>query len=112
MGKYTIVVSEEARKHLKQIYHLGNRPIIKKVEKIFIELSENPYEGTSKPEKLKYLPGLYSRRLNKKDRIVYSIEESRVTVYVISALGHYSTGKSMLLNEPAAPKYKKKKSAK
>ena len=109
MGKYTIVVSEEAKGHLKQIYHLGNSPIIKKVEKIFVELSENPYEGTCNPEKLKYLPGLYSRRLNKKDRIVYSIEESRVTVYVISALGHYSTGKSMLLNEPPAPKYKAKK---
>lgn len=39
---------------------------------------------------LKYnMAGLYSRRINKKHRLVYSIEETTVTVHVLSAWSHY-----------------------
>ncbi|MEZ4916938.1 MAG: Txe/YoeB family addiction module toxin [Chitinophagales bacterium] len=50
----------------------------------------HPCEGIGKPELLKYsLKGFWSRRINKKDRIIYKIEDEKVLVYVVSAKGHY-----------------------
>ena len=46
--------------------------------------------GTGQVEQLKgNLSGLWSRRINKADRIIYSIEDERVIVTVISMKGHY-----------------------
>ncbi|WP_323670358.1 Txe/YoeB family addiction module toxin [Psychroflexus montanilacus] len=43
-----------------------------------------------KPEQLKHnLSGYWSRRINKKDRLIYQVVEDIVTVYIISAIGHY-----------------------
>ena len=90
MGKYKIEVSEDAQKDLKIIRKSGDKASIKKVEQIFAELEVHPESGTGKPERLKFdLAGLWSRRINKKDRLVYSIENEIVTVTVVSAFGHY-----------------------
>ena len=63
---------------------------IKKIEKIFIELSQTPYSGIGNPEPLKHeLTGFWSRRINVKDRIIYKVQDDIVTVFVISAMGHY-----------------------
>ncbi|MGE6354358.1 Txe/YoeB family addiction module toxin [Flavobacterium sp. NPDC079362] len=52
---------------------------------------ENPFEGVGKSEALKHeLSGLWSREINKKDRLLYRVKEELVTVVVISAMGHYS----------------------
>ena len=45
--------------------------------------------GTGKPEQLKHLNNLWSRRLDKKNRMVYTISEEIITVFVISVKGHY-----------------------
>lgn len=50
-----------------------------------MELSEHPYTGMGKPESLKYLPNMWSRRLDK-----YTINEDVVSVYVVSVLGHHT----------------------
>ena len=69
----------------------GNQSSIKKIAKILEELTENPFEGVEKPEALKHeLSGLWSREINKKDRLLYRVKEEIVTVVVISAMGHYS----------------------
>ena len=69
----------------------GNQASIKKIAKILEELTENPFEGVGKPEALKHeLSGLWSREINKKDRLLYRVKEEIVTVVVISAMGHYS----------------------
>ena len=91
MGKFRIEIIPEAQldiaKHLKS----GDRGSIKKIAKILEELAEHPFEGIGKPEALKYqFSGFWSREINKKDRIIYSVEEEIVTVIVISAMGHYS----------------------
>jgi len=68
----------------------GNKDILSKIEKIFNELKEHTYTGTGKPEPLKHnLQGLWSRRINQKDRLVYEVVENIVTVYILSAIGHY-----------------------
>jgi len=90
MGKFRIKIEELAESHIKKIYKSGDKGSIKKIEKIFLELSENPYSGTGNSEPLKYnLSGYWSRRINQKDRLIYKIEDEFVTVTVISAQGHY-----------------------
>jgi toxin YoeB len=58
---------------------------------ILEELKTHPTTGIGNPEQLKYdLSGKWSRRINKKDRIIYEIiEEPERLVVVVSALGHY-----------------------
>lgn len=91
MGKYTVEISSKARKELHLHYKSGNKSDIRRIERIFLELSETPYEGTGNPEPLKYqLAGYWSRRINRKDRMIYRVYEDRVVVLVISAVGHYS----------------------
>ncbi len=90
MGKYFVELIERSKKDLQKHHKSGNKATIKKIEIILKELSIHPYEGIGKPEQLKGdLSGFWSRRLNKKDRIIYKVEEDIVTVYIISAMGHY-----------------------
>jgi len=52
------------------------------------ELTEHPFEGTGKPEALKYnLSGCWSRRINTEHRLIYEV--SADVVYIISVKGHY-----------------------
>jgi len=90
MGQYTVVISSKARKELRFHHKSGNKSDIRKIEQIFLELSETPYEGTGAPEPLKYqMSGYWSRRINLKDRIIYRVFEDKVLVLVVSAIGHY-----------------------
>ena len=89
MGKYSIELAGTSRDDLQKIHKSGNKNLIKKVEKLFLELSEHPYTGTGKPEPLKYLPNMWSRRLDKKNRLLYTINDEIVTVFVLSLKGHY-----------------------
>ncbi|HWZ34630.1 MAG TPA: Txe/YoeB family addiction module toxin [Mucilaginibacter sp.] len=91
MGQFKLKIEELAQRHLKQHYKSGNKANINKIEKILLELSETPYTGIGNPEKLRYeLAGFWSRRINQKDRLIYKVEENTVTVFVISAMGHYN----------------------
>lgn len=91
MGKYFVDFEDIARKDLKAHYKSGNKATIKKIEKILIELSETPYEGIVNPEALKYeFSGYWSRKINQKDRMIYKVEATIVTVTIVSELGHYS----------------------
>lgn len=89
MGKYTVKLVGTSREDLKEIYMSGNKVLVRKIEILFVELSEHPQTGTGKPEVLKHQPGVWSRRLDKKNRMLYSIFENTVTVYVLSVKSHY-----------------------
>ena len=90
MGKYIVEISSKARKELQIHYRSGNKSVIRRIEQIFLELSDKPYKGTGNPEPLKYqLAGYWSRQINRKDRIIYIVYEDRVVVLVVSAIGHY-----------------------
>jgi len=91
MGKYTVIVSDIAKKDLLRIKKSGDKASIRKVEQMISELYEHPETGTGKPERLKFdLTGYWSRRINRKDRLIYFIEDDIITVTVVSAIGHYS----------------------
>jgi toxin YoeB len=90
MGQFKLRIEELAEKHIKQHFKSGDKASIKKIEKILFELTETPYAGIGNPEPLRYeLSGFWSRKVNQKDRLIYKVEEDIVTVFVISAMGHY-----------------------
>lgn len=77
MGRYFVEFSKNARSDLRIHYKSGDKSSIRKIEKILLELTIHPYSGTGKPEQLKHeLAGYWSRRINKKDRMIYRVEES------------------------------------
>lgn len=53
------------------------------------ELREHPYSGTGHPHQLRHLKGVWSRRLDKKNRLRYTVDDNVVVVFVISTIGHY-----------------------
>ncbi len=90
MGQFRVKVEKLAKGHIAQHTKSGKKAVIKKIERILYELSEHPYTGTGNPEQLKHeLSGFWSRRISQKDRMIYKVKEDIVTVYVVSAMGHY-----------------------
>ena len=54
------------------------------------EIVKDPRTGTGKPERLRYFEKeVYSRRINHKDRLIYTIYESLHEVDISSFRGHY-----------------------
>ena len=91
MGRYPIEISKEALANLLKIKKSGKKTDITKIQKIFLELEIHPTVGIGKPEKLKYKDSnVWSRQINKKDRLIYEIIDYEVVVIIISALGHYA----------------------
>jgi len=88
--KYTLEFSKIALEDIKKHKKSGDKSTLKKIQKLLNELMEHPTTGTGQPEMLKHnFQGLYSRRINKKHRLVYSIKVEIITVYVLSAHSHY-----------------------
>jgi len=87
---YILEFSDQALEDIEKHKKTGDQSILKKIQRLLNELMEHPREGTGQPEMLKHeLAGLYSRRINRKHRLVYSIEDEKVIVYVLSAYSHY-----------------------
>ena len=88
---FELVFKKKALSDIKQISKSGRKAEVKKIEKILEELEIHPTTGIGNPEQLKHqLSGYWSRRINKKDRLIYEIiEEPENLVVVVSALGHY-----------------------
>ena len=62
---------------------------LKRINKLVEDAQRNPYEGLGKPERLKgSLLGLWSRRINEKDRLIYDVQGDTIRIY--SARSHYS----------------------
>lgn len=60
-------------------------------KKILLDIREHPYTGIAKPEPLKYdLTGKWSRHINEEHRIVYSVNDDRVEIDILSMRYHYS----------------------
>ena len=86
---YSVTFSEEALESIAG-FKKSSPASYKKVLKLVQELHEHPRTGTGHPEALKGYGGrIYSREVNKKDRLVYEIYEDVINVFVISAEGHY-----------------------
>ncbi len=66
----------------------GNVSVQKKITELIADISAHPKTGIGKPEELKHeLSGLWSRHIDRKNRIVYQIFETEV--HILSLKGHY-----------------------
>ena len=87
---YEVVYSDEALSSIAK-YKKSSPQSYKKVLKLVEELHEHPKTGIGHPEALKGVGGnVYSREINKKDRLVYEIYEEKIVVNIISVEGHYN----------------------
>ena len=86
---YSVIYAPKAEQGLKRL--LNDEPnAYQKALSLIAELYEHPRTGTGKPEQLKGGNGLiWSRRINKKHRLIYEIIETVVHVDVLTAYGHY-----------------------
>ncbi len=86
-----IKLLEQARLDLAYWKQTGNKAIMKKITVLLQDIVEHPYTGIGKPEALKYeLAGKWSRRITSEHRLIYSVHEDQVVVYVFSMRYHYS----------------------
>jgi toxin YoeB len=88
---YSVRYTDDAIKSLS-IFRKSNPLAYKKVMKLIDELHEHPGTGTGHPEVLGQSNAnitTYSRRITKKDRLVYDIDDTKVVVLVLSVEGHY-----------------------
>ena len=82
--KYTL----EAKEDLLYWKKINRETILKKIRKLIEAIIENPFEGLGKPEPLKHsLSGCWSRRINKKHRLVYEVYENKILIH--SMKDHY-----------------------
>ena len=86
-----IVLLPQAQKDRDYWKKSGNKDIMERISALLKDIMEHPYTGIGKPEPLKYdLAGKWSRRINAEHRLIYSVNENIITVYVFSMRYHYS----------------------
>jgi toxin YoeB len=86
--EYKIDFSEQAQADIDFFKKNGNFSVLNKILILLEEITETPFTGTGKPERLKYsLSGCWSRRINREHRLIYEIVDDRILIH--SAKGHY-----------------------
>ncbi len=68
-------------------WQANDRQTLRKINSLLKSISRTPFAGEGKPEPLKGENSKWSRRINGKDRLVYSYEQDIVTIY--QCKGHY-----------------------
>lgn len=65
-----------------------DRKTLKRINRLITDAKRSPFAGIGKPEPLKAnLSGLWSRRIDDTNRLVYAVDESMLTI--ISCRYHY-----------------------
>jgi len=80
---------------MEQLYSIktskyeNDKKYLLKLASLLESIQTNPFKGIGKPEPLKYdYPSCWSRRITRKDRIIYRVE--RKSIIIISILGYYT----------------------
>jgi len=59
-----------------------DKATLKKINALIKEIYRTPFEGSGKPEPLKYnLSGLWSRRISLDHRLVYRVENDSIVIH-------------------------------
>jgi len=78
---YTLHITVQAKKDIAFLKKNTNKAVTKKIEKLLLELIEHPKIGTGQAEQLKgERQGQWSRRIDKKNRLIYTINDEIVIV--------------------------------
>jgi toxin YoeB len=84
-----VVYKDKAIEDIKFWKKSGQKNIQLRITKLIEDIQLHPQTGLGNPEQLKYeLSGLWSRKIDKGNRLIYEISENNL--HVISMRGHYS----------------------
>ena len=65
-----------------------DKKTLKRINKLLLDIKRDPFSGIGKPEPLKEnLSGFWSRRIDDTHRLVYAVDNEKITV--ISCRYHY-----------------------
>ena len=85
---WTVILTSDAQRQYDK--HASRSTLKATVDKILERLATEPLAPGNKLKALTGpLSGLYSRRIDSVNRVVYSVDHGIVTVRVISVWGHY-----------------------
>lgn len=71
-----------------EYWQVQDKKTLKRINKLIRDTMRAPFEGIGKPEPLREsLSGFWSRRIDEKNRLVYVVDESALTL--ISCRYHY-----------------------
>ena len=88
---YRIVLTKQAQKDYNYWESSGNMVALEKIIELLEDITKHPFVGIGKPEQLKYdLAGKWSRHINNKHRIVYSVNNETMEVNVFTMQYHYT----------------------
>ena len=83
-----IILSAKALEHIDFWKKTNKTAIQKRISELKDAIVNDPYRGIGKPEALKHqLSGKWSRRIDRENSFVYSVENNTLTIY--SLKGHY-----------------------
>jgi toxin YoeB len=85
-----IVLLKHAKEDRDYWLKTGNRRIMKRITELLEDIQLHPFTGIGKPEPLKGMGGKWSRRITDEHRLVYSISDGRIYIFVFSMRYHYS----------------------
>ena len=84
---YTVLISKLAQKDLKKLKATGLAP---KAKELYELLKLNPFQEYPPYEALRgELKGFYSRRINIKHRLIYSVDQKSHIVRILRMWTHY-----------------------
>ena len=86
---YSIALLPQAEEDLAY-WRQTDPQVVVRIKRLLKDISEHPYSGIGKPEPLKWShSGKWSRRINRKDRIIYEVDGERIIVFVLAMRYHY-----------------------
>ena len=86
-----MIFSPASLEDLEYWKKVNNTAILKRIELLLADIAEHPFTGIGKPERLKFdLAGKWSRRINSEHRLIYSVHDDMIVIYIFSMKYHYS----------------------
>ena len=85
-----LVILDQAKADIEYWKKIGDKKIQTRISKLIEDTLAHPFSGIGKPEALKgALRGKWSRRINDQHRMIYSVSEGKVYLFVLSLRYHY-----------------------
>ena len=69
-------------------WQMQDKKTLKRINALLKDIGRSPFDGAGKPEPLRYCDGCWSRRIDEKNRLVYTVGEDN-DIIIISCKGHY-----------------------
>lgn len=69
-------------------WQMQDKKTMRRINQLLKDIQRSSFDGIGKPEPLKYCDGYWSRRIDEKNRLVYSVGGDN-DIVIISCRGHY-----------------------